>query len=308
MSISTMISIDWDFFLWRGSEAREPMLSVTLPDKKEPQEVHSLNLFDWGHSEGQSALLQNILWNVRWQGFTRVGLDAREITGHRCDQGGVEPGEFALKLCARFDLTRARMMFGDSHAMGYIAASYARRLARTSADGRTAQPVHVVHFDAHHDLGYSAAKVKKEAAGSEADCASWLYHALRRKWVADVTVVYPDWREQNTDGGALDAPHLKKYRTQIRALTWSEWLATTSAEPRHTVMVNAARSSAWTPPWYDASFAHLIAALPVASRECMDCSKAYPHVGDHDACKPRAWAEPTALDWPEAPQSSIAVK
>lgn len=82
------ISIDWDFFIWNGAEAKEGNNRVVVrPGTKLEQEVYAGQLFDWGSNERHGASLSEVLWIVRFSGFLRQGLDPYRLVNIAPDRG-----------------------------------------------------------------------------------------------------------------------------------------------------------------------------------------------------------------------------
>lgn len=182
--MSTLVSIDWDFFLWRGAEAKAPMIT-THPGTPEAREIDSVWLFDWGHSEGHTPWLQETLWQTRWLIFQQNGLDPMKISGVRPEVGGVSPPDFMKKLKSRLKLDDSLLLYADSHAMGIHAAQEAK-----AHNGHA--PVRIIHFDAHADMGYDEERIRREEQKGVSSCESWLYHALKLGYASEVVIVYPD--------------------------------------------------------------------------------------------------------------------
>lgn len=257
----TLLSIDWDFFLWRAFEAADG--------------GRLEGLFDWTHNERHGAEMSALLWASRWAAIASRGLDPVALAGFK----GPRPAEFAARLAGRADASVATLLLADSHKSGVVAAS----MARDAAGGCPS----VLHFDAHHDCGYDLAEVRRQSRRGEADCASWLYHAARLKVVGDLTVVYPDWR--------ADEEMPVRYPGRVRRLRWSEWLAEGGAERVRVDVAVLARSGAWSPPWYDAHYLELASALRPARTVCLDCAGAEGCGGGFDACRARPWTPPEGL-------------
>lgn len=277
----TMLSIDWDFFLWRGCEAPSATLATNIGD------VSAYHLFDWGHSEHQSPMLQDIIWVTRYAGFARLGLCPRTVPGFR----DVTPESFCADLRRRGLGDDAVVLAADSHAAGYRVA--AEHVLQKPARRR------VVHFDAHHDLGYRGVYQQKRAGST--DCAAWLWHALDRKLVDEVLVVYPDWRDTCEWNELRKSQHMRRFRTQVSHMLWSDWVA--RAENLQDVsVINVARSSAWTPPWFDRDFEALLGLLPRSGFRCLDCADAK---DGYHACTPRAWDERAAKVMAAASQVAL---
>jgi len=287
----TMLSIDWDFFLWRGLEAAAPNI-VVHPGTDKASEVSAGWFFDWGHSENRAPVLQNVLWGLRYGTFTRAGLDPRVVAGFR----DVTPAQFADKLAEIFpSMESAPVLAGDSHGWGF-------RCVRDTADIADGQPIRVVHFDAHADLGYlSTEDMRRESERQQFDCASWLYHAINEGLVDEMVFVWPDWRNEKEAEQVRKAEHLLPLLPKITMMPWSEWAKTPTAGS-DVLLTNVARSGAWAPPWFDDDF-HQFVFHQLASNEvtCLDCDH-----GDGDpvdsgephACTPREFAP---IDVPDVP-------
>lgn len=285
-----MISIDWDFFLWRAFEA-----------KVDKAERHLIGLYDWGHSEHHSPTFQSILWRSRWQAFGAAGLVPRDWTGVRLSQGGV-PWETFLHadLAHRYDLRPATLYLGDSHTWGYFAARDGRPAAvdgNFAASRKRRGKLHVVHFDAHHDLGYGAGALRERVRTATVDCESWLYLAARDGYVASIDVVFPTWVDIEHARPSAKVPK----GVSLRLWSYADWLKATQTDTTTDLtpveVVNVARSSAWTPPWFDSEFDTFIRSLPVGKRRCVDCEYAKSHPDEargHDACTPREFDEDAA--------------
>lgn len=290
-----MLSIDWDSFLWRGLEAAEPRL-VIHPGTDKAAEISAVWLFDWGHSENRAPVYQNLLWGLRHGEFTRVGLDPRVVSGFR----GLAPGEFADKLSEIFpSMEDAPVLAGDSHGWGF-------RCARDAFQMNDDQPVRVIHFDAHADLGYlDAEAMQREAEREEFDCASWLYHAINEGLVDEMVFVWPDWRNDKEAEQVRKAEHLAPLLSKITMMSWSEWLKNQNqTADSDVILTNVARSGAWAPPWFDEDF-HRFLFNQLASNEvtCLDCDDTGSESGEAHACTPRAF---TPIEIPNLPIESKA--
>jgi len=198
MTDAVMLSIDWDFFPWNGGEALDGRERITVfPGTDREQSVAAINFFDWGHSEGHSMMLQNIMWATRWGAFKSRGLCPEEVAGINTSRGCTDPSEFLKVLESRFDLD-THIQLADSHAMGIRSAE--------NAAMDLGYPVKLILFDAHSDLGYDEDDVDRQVQEGICECGSWVYHALRAGYVQEVLVVYPDWR------GLFEWEPFTKYR------------------------------------------------------------------------------------------------
>ncbi|MGA0383395.1 MAG: arginase family protein [Flavobacteriaceae bacterium] len=280
------ISVDFDFFVWNGLESKDDDVKIFLPETGNVTSIPNVYLFDWGHSESWHPDLQSIIWQTRYNEFLRVGIDPIKVCDAHSEKGTVSLDGFFDVLSRRFNLCSSHKFFyADSHAHGYSA------LRETQSF--TGEPVRVVHFDAHADLGYSSDSIKKEKEKNVLDCGSWLWHAIDIGLVESVSVVYPDWRDLNeftsSNGGWCPPNHICELESEGRVsfTNWSEWLRCgESSSSIDTVF--ACRSSAWTPPWLDVQAERLFELF--SSKEfslCLDCDNSFPNVGGYDACKRR---------------------
>ncbi len=76
----------------------------------------------------------------------------------------------------------------------------------------------VYNFDAHHDILYS------DFAKCEPDCGSWVYHACKKKLIADYNLVYPAWRKDIKE-------NLKQLPQNILKKTTSVYLSFLCLDP-----------------------------------------------------------------------------
>ena len=276
----TMLSIDWDFFTFNGElDGDQPIIN---PETGEPDTYPGFFLYDWGHSEGHGEGLARIMWSSRVCQFERLGLRLEDQCCIREDKGGIQPHVFTDKLRERW-ATCGRLYMADSHSWGNLAASELRCICR--------KPLHVVHFDAHHDLGYGQGwDINSEGW----DCGNWLHAGLLSGWIGSVEIVYPDWRgltEWQAYGEEIERPWLAQY--DIRVTTWSDWASRRYKQLPLVAGAFLCRSSNWTPPYLDPLFGKLAHTLSdwSAGTTCFDCSEDH-KVGAYNACKPReGWDE-----------------
>jgi hypothetical protein len=279
----TFISIDWDFFLWRGCEAADPSLTVTVEGEERTTAGAGFMLFDWGHSEAQSPMLQSILWATRRQALERHNIDLETTAGINTDKGCTPVTEFCEDLRDQFVWSEdPEVLYSDSHALG----------AAAFWDIDDGDIERVVLFDAHHDLGYHNKDVDDAFRGN-ASCANWLLTVAAYNDV-EIVFVYPDWADRPDVEGILErSPELDG---RLKVYSWSEWKVYRDVEAT-VAGVNVARSGSWTPPWMDGAFQTLLKQLPTpGDRVCMDCSDEFPRVGAGDACKSRETIEIPTFD------------
>jgi hypothetical protein len=228
-----MLSIDNDFFPWYGDYDTFRVLDTR---GEWVEDAPGGLVFDWGHGES-TIYLNPIMWSIRAIGFDRMGLSLEDEYTVREDKGGVSYTDFTRALLDRFMPTSVRI--ADSHVHGF---EVAQRLSRIPP-----RPLEVIHFDAHHDLGYGAKRVRQHAARGIADCGDWLYHALRLGVVERATVVYPDWRTEADQPGRW----LDPYRDRVMFTRWTPWLAATEPNRERPAGVFTCRSAGWSPPYLD---------------------------------------------------------
>lgn len=266
----TVLSIDWDFFIYNGE--LDDQLPITNPATGEPDTIPGAFLYDWGHSEANSDALQVMQWATRLNSFEMFGLDLTKEATLR-----LKPSAFVNELRGRWP-TAGVLEVADSHSWGALTCMRA---------ANTWRPVHVVHFDAHHDLGYGRAGDVQQW-----NCGNWLYAAMKNGWVTSAEIVYPDWRGLKEWRDVAKGRGPRQARPwlnglDIHATTWSRWLK----EKDDTLPVGTflCRSSAWTPPYLDRQFADLLNRLKrwATKYECLDHEDL--KIGCYDACKPRRW-------------------
>lgn len=281
----TLLSIDWDFFIYNPSATEVPPFDITVfPGTPKETKTTSAHVCDWGGHECFGRGIAEAIWLTRVGGLLRVGVDPLSIMGIIPEKGCVTPDDFIRIVSERFHLNDAEQYVGDSHAYGFCCAQYVWSLAESG-------PIRVVSFDAHHDLGYSDAEIADEIKRNQSDCASWLFHAIHNHMVDEAIIVYPDWKGLREFEPIKKYKHLRKVLPKVKAYTWSQFVANnTIATDSDINLVYQARSSGWTPPWLDGEFVKFYNALPTGDNTCVDCMKVFGQkVGAMDGCTPRGW-------------------
>jgi hypothetical protein len=198
-----------------------------------------------------------------------------------------------------FDWSNGILEYADSHMFGY------RTLERAKYAGSVGYRPHVVHFDAHHDLGYAQSKPR-------IDCGNWLTHAIQDGLVQSLTVVYPDWRglRELADSHMPELLQSLRKRAPVEFLTYSDWVQ--QQAPRIDVQhIMVARSGAWVPPWFDSMFDTFVQELtpPGTVAECIECLEEEDTAeidGNTDTyarhgCQTRKWSDILSGAIPETP-------
>lgn len=238
----TILDIDFDSFI------REPMI------------------LDWGHRE--AAIFQDMLWHPRAIGWANhPQFDLGEIL---TPPNGPHPDRFwdrLIKQGWKFDPDCIGLA-ADSH--GTVGKGIFEHLCRLWPDHA---PVHIIHIDAHHDLGYSDEQLEHLEDQGMLSCDSWLYLIaayLGDGMVEKISVVYPEWRREpcpitkkRIDEGYEEllqrrAEQLDDLGCELEVIYWNDLIV--PADPVNIVTV--AQSSAWVPPWYDSQFEALIRSAP----------------------------------------------
>lgn len=263
--MSTMISIDWDFFIPHGMYERE----IYLPAVKDT--LHGSLVFDWQMSESRSADFERALWEIRAANFKTWGLDIEEMT-----RPPLSNQDFMTELSIKLNDAVVPAWKADSHAWGsIIARDYAKVYG----------PLSVVNFDAHHDLGYRNTGLPVlDAENGNVHCDDWAWMALEKGWISDYTVVYPDWLGK-VEWEGVKRPWLKRFSKRVHIQTWSEWVMT-STELDDPEVGFICRSSSWTPPWLDGEFENLCDEWGYV--ECLDCNMGTANT-DYNVCEKREW-------------------
>lgn len=278
--MAILLSIDMDFHTPNRGEAGEKTITCRSPKTGETVAVHPMMLWDWGHSEGYTPALQEILWQSRYNAFRRVGLDPLEA----CPLAATPSLElFAQEVTRRCErMEDAILAISDSHAFGLQVAQTAAFLG----SARYRRPLdRILHFDAHHDLGYSDGEVRKWTEKRSVDCGTWLFAALEMGVAKGADVVYPDWRV--IPEGRPKHSRWKEVSRRVKFYSWSEWRAN-GKDYGKVAATHLCRSSAWVPPWHDGAFQRLVDLLP-RQATCLDCAPGGQRIGGHDACRPRKW-------------------
>jgi len=279
------LSIDFDFFVWNGVEARERDISFLSKQTGKKETIPSVYLFDWGHSESFSSEVQDFIWQARYDAFAAVGVDPFKVCDAHAHKGTVSIDSFLNSINKRFYFAGDyEFFYADSHAHGYSALQ----------EAYCGEPLNVVHFDAHGDLGYDSSVVANEKKRGVLDCGSWLYHGVSAGLVESVTIVYPDWKglaEFSSNGFWEPPEHIVALEScgSVHFTCWSDWVAR-EAERSRVSTVFSCRSSAWTPPWMDFQAETLFDGLSGGEGVCLDCNDGYQKIGGHDACKKRSFS------------------
>lgn len=277
--MGTMLSIDWDFFTFNRAEAGEKKIQFVNPVTGEKSEVSVWMLYDWGHTEKHPAFLSQVLWMSRYAAFRHSGIDP--IAECKVIENP-SPELFAHALAQRFQrMEYAPLWISDSHSFGIQVAQQAVRLHRRRLD-------RIVHFDAHHDLGYDDATIKQFTDKGLIDCGTWLLAALDSNFVHGVDVVYPNWRK--VQERRPDSALFKKYKRRVRFYSYDEWKSECKMAYTDVRATHLCRSSAWTPPWLDERFEKLIRSLQWSETICFDCLPGGQKIGAFDACHPRSFS------------------
>lgn len=247
------VDIDWDFFAARPAEndvvyGRDPLSGSPLAAP------HWIFTPPRG-SESEPPSRRDTGWRQRYRAALDHGLDLPTHHGWRRPPfGPPSVAEFVDRIQRRVDPGPLLVADSHRHALDHLRAVAPHGGAR------------VLHFDAHHDLGYCPARLADDQRAGRVSCESWLLRALRDELVAEIVLIYPDWAPR-TESEAnpvhlLDATE----REKVRWTTWSDWVTAarwTADWAPNCCGVFAARSSWWSPPWMDPGFQTLVETLCV---------------------------------------------
>lgn len=272
-----LLSVDFDFLVRMPFIEDFPLVGEEL-----------LKATTWDTDEDVPQEESLAAWRLRAARIQQLGLDPADAV-----RVGIEPSaaQLAHALMNVYSLP-GHASIADSHAWGVLS------IAELSV--ATGGPIDVVSFDSHHDCGYvnsgdTIASSRERAVSDEVGCDDWIYAAMHRGLVRNVTIVYPEWDGTREWDEWFPPTMPKRLRRRVRRISFDQWLLE-SQQSLHTPQpvghVHLARSSEWTPPWAraDEQFLTLADQLAPQHVRCLDCEA--PHglrVGGHDACSPRPW-------------------
>lgn len=261
--MSTLISIDWDFFVRHGMYD-----DVYLPAAKDT--MPGMLVYDWQMSETRSPVLEDVLWRTRAANFKSWGLDIQALM-----KPELEVADFATEISIRMGGEPLPSWYGDSHGWaGIIARDFSQRVG----------PLDVLNFDAHHDLGYDADALTNFKESGAIHCDNWALIGLHEGWIQNYTIIYPDWLMLKEWPG-FRRKRFRDFKDRITVTTWSKWLKNCN-EIDDAMTGYFCRSSSWTPPWLDAGFQELREEF--GYNDCIDCELGQAG-SPFDSCKLREW-------------------
>lgn len=270
------LSIDWDFFHFEDP------------------------LWDWGHRETRFHR-DGLLWGINAMNALYRGEDLREAMNPEKYAPGPKGFWKALeKAGLRLSSDHPpHIEVADSHTYG------ASCFLNLDDD----QPRELLHFDAHHDLGYGDFKqLDRDFKRQRAECGSWLYHVMRRCRRLTTRLVYPTWKGfeefrpdranpfEKMPGVAKRVLPLTPSSPNPHASLWDEAALRTYANHRSFADLEVegifiARSGSWSPPWQDDAFIAFVRELEELSGG--EARTPYCRLEDCDPLKPREfkWQE-----------------
>jgi len=224
------LSVDWDFF------------------------VRELEEWDWAHRE--SAFYRGMVWQVRETNGLMQGVDFREETDPNT-HSNPKPLEFWSHLEELgYDFTGADVFVTDSHAYG--SPVFMNRKARADR---------IVHFDAHHDLGYKAETIKKNIENETSDCGDWQFHVLQHYQKLRSLIVYPAWKGSMEWDETWGSDQVYKIVNaggslfkRVKHVVGVDNEVVRAAAGKVDA-IHICRSGAWSPPWLDQMFVDFVDVL-----------------------------------------------
>ena len=130
---------------------------------------------------------------------------------------------------------------GESHAYAY---------------GWLAECGEIIHFDAHHDMGYNEKALDENHV---AYCDDWLYKLAVANPLLKVRLVWPDWVPEYKES-LLRASWLKPLKDRLTVTPWSAFQSLREKAVVRRLYI--AHSGAWTPPWADEQFLEFCQVCP----------------------------------------------
>ena len=191
---------------------------------------------DWGFRE--TPFWIDHMWALRAGDALSNGVDLRKTITLADDE--VPPGGFVESIvCDGTKIGNSKLAISESHAPAY---KYLSGL----------KDMHVVHIDAHHDMGYEM---------KELNCDNWLMNLAKDGNVRKITMIYPKWRLRRMNewdsAKARVTEALEGLGVELEVHFGLEFMPVLKNVRR----IFLSHSGAWTPPWLDQYFRELMASL-----------------------------------------------
>ena len=192
-------------------------------------------MLDWGHQE--KGIFLEMIWISRAASLIANDHDPKQIS--KIDEAP-SPIDFAGFLVDEKGYALGEnFAVAESHESAYHYFENEKNM-------------HVIHVDAHHDMGYTLKKV---------NCDNWLQHLIDEGKVKKVSMIYPKWRLQKNMHWDMDMPDEVKSRIE----DWKAKGIDISVKfglnelPANVILnkVFVCRSGCWVPPWLDDDFADM---------------------------------------------------
>lgn len=221
----------------------------------------SVDGYDWGHREAMLFIEQ--LWVFR---YGEHDLFTKEVAHEKLRVDKTRYSMIVKKVLT--GLNPQAICVSESHAaiVEFVESVWPKRLGG----------IELWNFDAHHDSGYGQDKL---------ECGNWVLSLVKKDTLREYTLVYPDWRKAEPEGGFN--PN-KFQRCHVRTMYASDFKKVANNDIR---LLFVCRSGAWTPPWEDGRWLSLLEAIgdqyPAEYR-----TKAYQEMALH----PREFDEAKAIE------------
>jgi len=199
-------------------------------------EMPEFENLDWAF--GEAPIFLDMIWAIRASNAIAVGKDLRKIC--RIPDDEPRPREFANLLKEhKLRTGRTKVAISESHLLAY---KWFNDL----------DDLHIIHIDAHHDLG------GYRGGDDKIDCGNWLKFLVDEGKVSKLTIIYPKWRQRQLDEWKSGGDEIREgIKIPLDVHYGLEHLP-------HNLTIKKillARSGAWVPPWLDRDFMSLALSL-----------------------------------------------
>ena len=203
---------------------------------------------DWGAREAPFFI--NDIWPIRAISSLTCGVDLREECKIAKDEP--HPSRFA-NILQDHNLQVKQIAVAESHSIGY---SWLKRLKN----------LHIIHIDAHHDLGYTQIDHRRPMRLANIDCGNWLLALTQLGCVKKITIIYPKWRLRHDNEWEESCVRVVEAAGDTELEVHFGLVEHLPMDLNIRKML-VCRSGAWSPPWLDGDFQDLVFGLTSVSSD-----------------------------------------